>query len=125
MLPLRLPPSGSSIFGLPSVRAFRSGVATAPRRSGFGAAHNLDRWNGSTGSRLGGHQVGTTIRSLVLFLALMGCVWAQAPTGAIAGVVRDPSRGGVEGARIQAVSVATGLARVAASTEQGDYSFPA
>jgi Carboxypeptidase regulatory-like domain len=54
-----------------------------------------------------------------------GICLAQAPVGTIAGVVRDPSGAVVAGARVQAVSPATGQARETATSERGDYSFPA
>jgi len=50
---------------------------------------------------------------------------AQAPTGTIAGVVRDSSGAVVSGTQVQAVNVATGLGRTAASSIQGNYSLPA
>jgi hypothetical protein len=65
------------------------------------------------------------VKIAILFFMLIRLVSAQAPTGAIAGVVHDPSGSAVAGARVKAVSVATGLARTVASSEQGDYGFPA
>jgi len=52
-------------------------------------------------------------------------VAAQAPTGIIAGVVRDPSGAVIIGAQVKLVSLATGLTRAVATSEQGVYSFPA
>src|SRR5437867_3608873 len=68
---------------------------------------------------------GNNMRNAVLFLLLAGCAGAQAPTGTIAGVVRDPSGAAVVGARLKAQSVTTAVLRTAITTEQGDYSFPA
>jgi hypothetical protein len=50
---------------------------------------------------------------------------AQAPTGTIAGMVRDPSGAAVAGVQVRVVSLANGLARTMATTGQGDFSFPA
>jgi Carboxypeptidase regulatory-like domain len=50
---------------------------------------------------------------------------AQVPTGAIAGVVRDPSRAAVSGARLTVVHTATKAARTETTSERGNYSFPA
>jgi hypothetical protein len=63
-------------------------------------------------------------RAVALFLAWMGLAAAQAPTGSIAGVVRDASGAAVPAARIKLQSTATGLERSAAAAERGDYSFP-
>jgi Carboxypeptidase regulatory-like domain len=67
------------------------------------------------------------IRAMLFLLALsaIGSAYAQAPTGTIAGVVRDPSGAVVTGAQVKLVNLATGLTRPAATSEQGDYSFPA
>ena len=65
------------------------------------------------------------MKNSVLFFAVVSIAGAQAPTGSIAGVVRDPSGAVVTGAHVEAVSVATGLARTEVTPEQGDYSFPA
>src|SRR5262245_33646535 len=61
----------------------------------------------------------------VFFFALVGLATAQAPTGSIVGVVRDPSGAVVPEARVEVVSDATGLARTIATSAQGDFSFPA
>ena len=65
------------------------------------------------------------MKNSVLFFAVVSIAGAQAPTGSIAGVVRDPSGAGVTGAHVEAVSLATGLARTEVTPEQGEYSFPA
>jgi hypothetical protein len=65
------------------------------------------------------------MKSVVLFCTLIGFVPMQAPTGTIAGVIRDPSGAAVPAAQVRAVSVATGLARIGISSELGNYSFPA
>jgi len=64
---------------------------------------------------------------LLFLVALMGVrsARAQAPTGTIAGVVRDPSGAVVTGAQVRLASLATGLTRAASTSEQGAYSFPA
>jgi hypothetical protein len=66
-----------------------------------------------------------TITKSVMYLACTCALLAQAPTGSIAGVVRDPSGAAVSAAQIKAVSMANGLERTIATSEQGDYSFPA
>ena len=65
------------------------------------------------------------MKKSVLFFALVSIAGAQAPTGSVAGLVRDPSGAGVTGAHVEAVSLATGLARTEVTPEQGEYSFPA
>jgi hypothetical protein len=60
------------------------------------------------------------------FLLAWACVvFAQAPTGTIAGVARDPSGAAVAGAQVKLTSRATGFARTAVTSDQGDFSFPA
>ena len=49
---------------------------------------------------------------------------AQVPTGAIAGVVRDPSGAAVSRARLTVVHTATKIARTETTSERGNYSFP-
>src|SRR5262245_15433091 len=65
------------------------------------------------------------IRTMLFLLALVAAnsVRAQAPTGIIAGMVRDPSGAAVTGAQVKLVSLATGLTRAVATSEQGAYSF--
>src|SRR5262245_20119075 len=65
------------------------------------------------------------VKNTMLLLALTGSLGAQVPTGAIAGVVRDPSGAAVSGAWLKIVSRATSVSRMETSSEQGDYSFPA
>jgi hypothetical protein len=48
---------------------------------------------------------------------------AQTPTGAIAGIVYDPSGGGVAGAKVEAVNRSTGLDRRMSTSAQGSYAF--
>jgi hypothetical protein len=60
----------------------------------------------------------------ISFFAWIGFVTAQAPTGSISGVVRDPSGGAVSSARIRVLSMATGGTRTLTTSAQGDYSFP-
>jgi hypothetical protein len=65
------------------------------------------------------------MKTAILFLTLVGFASAQAPTGTITGVARDPSGAAVTGAQVKLTSQATGFARTAVTTEQGDYGFPA
>ena len=60
----------------------------------------------------------------ILFFAMACGAGAQMPTGFIAGVVRDPSGALVAGARVQAVSLTTGLVRSRITPLKGEYSFP-
>ena len=64
------------------------------------------------------------MKTAILLFALTGSIGAQVPTGTIAGVILDQSGGPVPRARLKVVSLATNLARDAASSENGDYSFP-
>ena len=61
----------------------------------------------------------------VLYMLTAGVISAQAPTGTIAGVVRDPSGAVISGAQVQAVNVATGSGRISSTSSQGNYSLPA
>src|SRR5262245_52736469 len=63
--------------------------------------------------------------ALALALLALGSAHAQAPTGTIAGVVRDPSSAAVTGAQVKLTSRSTGFVRTALTSEQGDFSFPA
>src|SRR5260370_15346903 len=58
-------------------------------------------------------------------LIALGSAHAQAPVGAIAGVVRDPSGAAIPGAQLKLTSRATSFTRTIATLEQGDFSFPA
>jgi Carboxypeptidase regulatory-like domain len=60
-----------------------------------------------------------------VYLACACAVWAQAPTGTIAGVARDPSGAAVAGAHVKLTGRASGFVRTVVTSEQGDYSFPA
>ena len=91
-----------------------------PSRSRCSESHCPARRNMRTLSK-----AGNNMRNAVLFVLLAGFAGAQAPTGTIAGVVRDPSGAAVAGARVKAQSVTTAVVRTAISSEQGDYSFPA
>jgi len=66
-----------------------------------------------------------SIEKAFLFFALIGLTSAQAPTGTIAGVARDPSAAAVAGAHVKLTSQAVGFGRTAVTSEQGDYAFPA
>src|SRR5689334_12383879 len=61
----------------------------------------------------------------ILIFGLIGGLGAQVPTGVIAGVVRDPSGAPVAYARVKVVNLATNVPRTEATSEHGDYSFPA
>src|SRR5215471_666946 len=64
---------------------------------------------------------------LFLGIAYLCCAFAlaQAPTGTIAGVARDPSGAAVAGALVALTSRASGFVRTAITSERGDFSFPA
>src|SRR5262245_25312765 len=64
-------------------------------------------------------------KGAILFFTLIGLASAQAPTGTIAGVIRDRSGAVLAGAHIEVLNLATGLLRTANSTEEGHYSVPA
>ena len=71
-----------------------------------------------------------SFRSIQAALALLGVLLMALPliaqisgTGAISGVVRDPSGALVPGASITATSLATGLARNVVSSSKGDYAI--
>src|SRR6266852_6330647 len=66
----------------------------------------------------------STLRAIVFF-TWIGFASAQAPTGTITGVAHDPSGAAVSGAPVKLTSQATGFARTAVTSAQGDYSFPA
>jgi hypothetical protein len=59
----------------------------------------------------------------LLILVAAGLVRGQTPTGAIAGVVRDPSGAAVAGAQVRLTNPATGLTRTAVTSGEGNYSF--
>ena len=65
---------------------------------------------------------GTTVGA-IFFLVWMGCAAAQAPTGFVAGVVRDPSGAAVPAAQVKIENKSTGFARTVATSGTGDYSF--
>ncbi len=61
---------------------------------------------------------------LSLELIALGAVRAQAPTGAIAGVVTDPTGAAIPGARIVVTNKQTAAQRTLVTTNEGDYSAP-
>src|SRR6266852_6320796 len=61
---------------------------------------------------------------LSLELIALGAVRAQAPTGAIAGVVTDPTGAAIPGARIVITNKQTAAQRALVTTNEGDYSAP-
>src|SRR5437764_14176083 len=64
-------------------------------------------------------------RLALLCLTCVGVSGAQTPTGSIAGIVCDPSGGGVAGAKVELVSGSTGLDRHTSTSAQGGYTFAA
>jgi hypothetical protein len=62
--------------------------------------------------------------SAVLLFAVVAVATAQAPTGFVAGVVRDSSGATIGAARVKIQTTSTGLARTIAISMTGDYSFP-
>jgi len=62
---------------------------------------------------------------LSLELIALGTVRAQAPGGAIAGVVADPTGAAIPSARVVVTNKETGLKRALATGAEGDYSAPA
>jgi hypothetical protein len=64
------------------------------------------------------------MKNVMLFFVLIGSAAAQVPTGAIVGVIRDPSGLPVPGAQVKILNLPTNLVRAETSSEQGDYSFP-
>lgn len=63
-------------------------------------------------------------RSAVLFFAVIAIATAQAPTGFVAGVVRDSTGATIAAAQVKILTTSTGLARTIATSLTGDYSFP-
>src|SRR5262245_35462314 len=61
----------------------------------------------------------------LLTLTAASSAHGQAPTGGVAGVVRDPSGAAVPKAQVKLTNSATGLTRDVATSEQGAYSFNA
>lgn len=61
---------------------------------------------------------------LLLTLVCAASINAQTPTGAIAGVVRDPSGAAVTGALVKLTHLSTRLTRAVTTSVQGNYSFP-
>jgi hypothetical protein len=62
--------------------------------------------------------------SAVLLFAVVAVATAQAPTGFVAGVVRDSSGATIGAARVKIQTTSTGLAPTIAISMTGDYSFP-
>jgi Carboxypeptidase regulatory-like domain len=62
---------------------------------------------------------------LSLELIALGTVRAQAATGAIAGIVTDPTGAPIPSARVVVTNKETGLKRALATGAEGDYSAPA
>jgi hypothetical protein len=65
-----------------------------------------------------------TAKSAPLLFTVIVIATAQAPTGSIAGVVRDSSGAAMAAAHVEILSISTGLARTIASSVTGDYGFP-
>jgi hypothetical protein len=66
---------------------------------------------------------GPAARSAALFFTAIAFASAQAPAGAIAGVVHDPSGAAVPAAHVKALIKATGATRRINTSDQGDYGF--
>src|SRR5574337_1052402 len=62
---------------------------------------------------------------LSLQLIAIATVHAQAPAGAIAGVVTDPTGAAIPGAHVVVANKETGLKRALVTGAEGDYSAPA
>src|SRR5436190_16035349 len=52
------------------------------------------------------------------------CIFAQAPTGELAGTIRDTSGAVISGASISVVNEDTGVKRQSASDDRGSYTIP-
>ena len=63
-------------------------------------------------------------KGALIFSQLIGFAIAQAPTGSVAGVVRDSSGAAMAAAHVKILSLSTGLARTIATSVTGDYGFP-
>lgn len=63
--------------------------------------------------------------ALSLGLIALGTLHAQAPTGAIAGLVTDPTGAAIPGARLVITNKEMGLERALVTGAEGDYSEPA
>ena len=64
------------------------------------------------------------LRRFVLFVMSLGAVSAQVDTGAISGLVRDPSGAGIPGVQVKLRNEATGLTTEAATNPTGLYVSP-
>src|SRR6266478_1619155 len=64
------------------------------------------------------------MRKFSCVLALCTAAFGQAPTGTIAGVVKDPSGAFIAGAQVTSTSLADGGKRTATSNEQGFFLIP-
>jgi hypothetical protein len=60
----------------------------------------------------------------ILLVSFAGLASAQAPTGTIAGVARDPSGAALAGANVNVTSQSTGFSRSTVTSEFGNFSFP-
>jgi Carboxypeptidase regulatory-like domain len=61
----------------------------------------------------------------LLALVATGGAYAQAPTGSIAGVVTDPARAPIVGARLSIINRDSGLTRTLTTSDDGNYSAAA
>src|ERR1700685_3609081 len=61
------------------------------------------------------------IRTLTVFVAVMGIAWAQAVTGGMFGSVTDSSGAAIERADIKLVSITTGAERTFQTTHAGEF----
>jgi hypothetical protein len=67
----------------------------------------------------------TFLTALSLSLIALGTLYAQVPTGAIAGLVTDPTGAAIPSARVVITNNETGLKRVLVTGAKGEYSAPA
>src|SRR4051794_1862025 len=63
-------------------------------------------------------------KSAALFFTVITVATAQAPTGSIAGIVRDSLGAAMAYSDVKILSVSTGLVRKIATSATGDYGFP-
>jgi len=63
--------------------------------------------------------------SLLVLIAIAVTAIAQAPTASIRGIVSDPSKAIISGAKVTATNNATGAARAAATNSAGEFQFNA
>jgi len=65
------------------------------------------------------------VRLAALFLTVLACTWAQAPTASVTGTVSDPSGAVISGASVVLTNSATGFNRTLTTNSEGVYAFNA